>query len=154
MAGLKLAAAGERQVVITRRFSASPQAIYRAHTDETLIPLWLLGPDGWHMPACSCDARPGGQFRYEWADEKGMSFHITGQFIALIPFSRIEHVEQMHMPAAILENHVITSFASEGTGTLVTILMTLPDKQIRDGVLESGMERGLEASFARLEGLI
>ena len=38
---------GETHVVVTRRFAASPEAVYRAHTDPKLIQRWLLGPEGW-----------------------------------------------------------------------------------------------------------
>ena len=62
---------GDRYIVVTRQFAAPPEAVYRAHTDPKLIQKWLLGPDGWTMPVCICDARPGGKIRYEWADGKG-----------------------------------------------------------------------------------
>ena len=37
---------GDKHVVVTRRFAASPEAVYRAHTEPRLIQKWLLGPDG------------------------------------------------------------------------------------------------------------
>src|ERR1700719_2494060 len=71
MSKLTLKTEGDRHVVVTRRFAATPEAVYRAHTEPKLIQRWMLGPDGWTMPVCVCDARPGGKFRYEWADEAG-----------------------------------------------------------------------------------
>jgi uncharacterized protein YndB with AHSA1/START domain len=79
MSKLTLKSEGDRHVVVTRRFSALPEAVYRAHTEPRLIQRWMLGPDGWTMPVCVCDARPGGKFRYEWADGKGRGFYITGE---------------------------------------------------------------------------
>ena len=58
---------GDRFVVVTRRFAASPEAVYRAHTEPRLIQKWMLGPEGWTMPVCIGEARPGGKIRYEWA---------------------------------------------------------------------------------------
>jgi uncharacterized protein YndB with AHSA1/START domain len=145
---------GDRFVVVTRRFAASPKAVYRAHTDPALVQKWMLGPDGWTMPVCICDARPGGKIRYEWSNGKGHSFYLTGEFVELTPFSRIVHIERMHMPDATPDNHVETSFESEGSGTLMTMRMTLPDETTRKAMLATGMEHGMEASYVRLESLL
>ncbi len=145
---------GDRFVVVTRRFAASPKAVYRAHTDPALVQKWMLGPDGWTMPVCICDARPGGKIRYEWSNGKGHSFYLTGELVELTPFSRIVHIERMHMPDATPDNHVETSFESDGSGTLMIMRMTLPDEATRKAMLATGMEHGMEASYVRLESLL
>ena len=145
---------GDRHVVVTRRFAAPPEAVYRAHTQPTLIQKWLLGPDGWTMPVCICEARPKGKIRYEWADGKGGGFYLTGEFLELEPYRRIVHVERMHLPAATPDNHVETRFDPDGTGTLMTMRMTLPDAETRTRMLATGMEHGMEASYRRLETMI
>jgi uncharacterized protein YndB with AHSA1/START domain len=154
MSKMTLNTEGDRFVVVTRRFAASPKAVYRAHTDPALVQKWMLGPDGWTMPVCICDARPGGKIRYEWSNGKGHSFYLTGEFVELTPFSRIVHVERMHMPSATPDNHVETSFESDGSGTLMTMRMTLPDEATRKAMLATGMEHGMEASYVRLESLL
>jgi uncharacterized protein YndB with AHSA1/START domain len=154
MSALNLVTEGDTHVVVTRRFAAPPEAVYRAHTEPALVQKWLLGPDGWTMPVCINEARPGGKIRYEWTNGKGGGFHLTGEYIALEPFSRIVHVERMHMPGPTPDNHVETTFAPAGAGTLMTMRMTLPDAATRDAMLSTGMEHGMEASFARLEELL
>jgi uncharacterized protein YndB with AHSA1/START domain len=114
----------------------------------------MLGPDGWTMPVCICEARPGGKIRYEWADGKGGGFYLTGEFVELVPFSRIVHVERMHLPDPCPDNHVETRFEPDGSGTLMTMQMTLPDAQTRAAMLASGMEHGMEASYVRLEAMV
>jgi uncharacterized protein YndB with AHSA1/START domain len=141
-------------VFLTRRFAAPPEAVYRAHTEPRLIQKWMLGPDGWTMPVCICEARPGGKIRYEWADGKGGGFYLTGEFVELVPFSRIVHVERMHLPDPSPDNHVETRFEPDGSGTLMTMQMTLPDAQTRAAMLASGMEHGMEASYVRLEAMV
>jgi uncharacterized protein YndB with AHSA1/START domain len=42
--------------------------------EAELIQKWLLGPDGWTMPVCVNEARPGGKIRYEWADARARAF--------------------------------------------------------------------------------
>lgn len=145
---------GDRFVVVTRRFAATPEQVYRAHTEPALIQKWLLGPDGWTMPVCICEARPGGRIRYEWANLAQGGFYLTGEFVALEPFRRIVHVERMYLPDPTPDNHVETRFEPDGSGTVMTMRMTLPDEQTRSMMLASGMEHGMEASYVRLEGMI
>ncbi len=145
---------GDQHVVVTRRFAASPEALYRAHTEPSLVQKWLLGPDGWTMPVCLIDLRVGGKFRYEWADGQGHEFPITGEYVALEPFRRTVHVERMYLPDPTPENQVETLFEPHGEGTLMTMRMTLPDAKTRAAMLAKGMEVGMEASYVRLENMI
>ena len=145
---------GDTHVVVTRHFAASPEAVYRAHTDPELIKKWLLGPDGWSMPVCVSEARPGGKIRYEWTNGKGRGFYQTGEFLELEPFRRIVHVARMHLPEPTPDNHTETTFEQDGDGTLMTLRMTLLDKTSRETMLASGMESGMETSYARLEGML
>lgn len=151
---LTLKTKGDRYVVVTRHFNAKPDAVYRAHTDPQIIQKWLLGPAGWTMPVCINDNRPGGKFRYEWANAKGHSFYITGELLELEPGRRIVHVERMHLPDPTPDNHVETTFQPDGDGTLMTMRMTLPNAETRAQMLATGMEHGMEASYVRLEALL
>jgi len=154
MSKLKLTTEGDTHIVVTRRFDAAPEAVYRAHTDPKLVQKWLLGPEGWTMPVCINEAKPGGKIRYEWTNGKGAGFSLTGEYLELVPFSRIAHVERMHLPDPTPDSHVETRFDADGTGTLMTMRMTLPDTQTRAAMLATGMEHGMEASYVRLEGLL
>jgi uncharacterized protein YndB with AHSA1/START domain len=153
MSKLRLKTEGDRHVVVTRRFAASPEAVYRAHIEPALIQKWMLGPEGWTMPVCINDARPGGKMRYEWVNGDGHSFYLTGEFVELTPFRRIVHIERMHLPDPTPDNHVETLFEKDGTGTLMTMRMTLPDEATRAAMLKTGMEHGMEAGYVRLEAL-
>jgi len=154
MSKMTLNTEGERYIVVQRRFAASPEAVYRAHTDAKLIQRWMLGPDGWTMPVCISEAKPGGKIRFEWTDGKGNGFYLTGEYVALEPHRRIVHVERMHLPDPTPDNQVETRFEADGSGTLMTMRMTLPDEKTRAAMLATGMEHGMEASYARLERLI
>lgn len=153
MPGLTLNTEGDTHVVVTRRFAAPPAAVYRAHVEPELIQKWMLGPDGWTMPVCVNEPRPGGKIRYEWTDGQGGGFHLTGEYVELSPPGRIVHVERMHLPDATPDNHVETIFEADGAGTLMTMRMTLPNAETRAMMLESGMEHGMERSYQRLDAL-
>ena len=81
---------------------------------------------------------------------KGMDSTSQANTSNFEPYSRIVHVERMHLPDPTPDNHVETRFAADGTGTLMTMRMTLPDAQTRAAMLATGME----ASYVRLEGMI
>jgi uncharacterized protein YndB with AHSA1/START domain len=154
MSKLTLKTEGDTHVVVTRRFAAPAEAVYRAHTEPALIKKWLLGPDGWSMPVCISEARPGGKIRCEWVNGEGGGFYLTGEYLELEPYCRIVHVERMYLPDATPDNRVETRFDPGGAGTLLTLRMTLPDGETRAAMLATGMEHGMEASYVRLEGMI
>lgn len=154
MAKLDIQTEGDTHVVVTRHFAAPPERVYRAHTEPALIQQWMLGcDDGWTMPVCINDARPGGQIRYEWKDGDGNGFHLTGEFVSLEPYSRIVHVERMHIPDPTPDNRIETRFDADGAGTLMTMRMTLPDSETRTAMLATGMEHGMAISYDRLDAL-
>lgn len=151
---LELQLEGDTHVVVTRRFAAPPELVYRAHTDCAIIPKWMTGPDGWTMPVCQCDHQPGGKIRFEWADGDGNGFFLTGEILEVQPYTRLVHVERMHLPDPTPDNHVETTFRPDGEGTVMVMRMTLPDKETREMMLATGMADGMETSYARLESLV
>jgi uncharacterized protein YndB with AHSA1/START domain len=154
MSKLTLKTEGDTHVVVTRRFRATPKAVFRAHTEADLMKKWMLGPEGWTMPVCISEARPGGRLRCEWTDGKGGDFHLTGEYVAVEPFSRTVHIERMHLPDPTPDNHVETRFQAEGDGTLLTLRMTLPNAEARAMMLSTGMGEGMEASYARMDDML
>jgi uncharacterized protein YndB with AHSA1/START domain len=151
MSKMTLKTEGDTHVIVTRHFAAPPEAVFRAFTDPALIQRWLLGPDGWTMPVCQFEARPGGKIRYEWAHDTKGGFYLTGECLELEPPRRIVHVERMYLPDPTPDNYAETTFKPDGGGTLMTMRMTLPDKETRAQMLATGMEGGMEMSYARLE---
>ena len=150
----RLVTDGDTRIIITRTLAARPALVFRAHTDPALIQRWMLGPDGWTMPLCQSDPRPGGTFRFEWTNGQGHSFHATGEYLELVAPNRIVHIERMFLPDPTPDSHVETRFDPDGTGTRLTLIMTLPDAEARAAVLASGMEDGMEDSYARLDTVL
>jgi uncharacterized protein YndB with AHSA1/START domain len=142
MSKLALETEGDRFVIAKRRFAAPPEAVYRAHLEPEILKKWLLGPEGWTMPVC--------RIRYEWTNGEG-GFYLTGELLELEPSRRIVHVERMHLPDPTPDCHVVTTFEADGSGTLMTMRMTLPTAEARQQMLATGMEHGMEDSYARME---
>lgn len=150
MTQLQLRLEGDTHVIVTRKFAAPPDLVYRAHIEPELMQRWMLGPPGWTMPVCISEPRPGGKMRFEWTNGES-GFYLTGEYVELDPDKRIVHIERMHLPDPTPDNRVESTFTPDGTGTLLTLRMTLPDAKARAAMLETGMEHGMEDSYRRLE---
>lgn len=145
-------------LTITRRFEAPPEQVFAAHVEPALIQRWCYGFEGWRMPVCINDARPGGELRWEWANDEGAGFHVTGTYEAVEPLQgsrpgRIVHVERMHLPDPTPDNHIETTFAPDGTGTLLTVVMRVDSPEAMEAMIATGMTDGMEVTYARIDTL-
>ena len=153
MTTLKIDLAGDGLAIVTRHFAASPEQVFRTHVEAKYIRQWMGGMEGWDMTHCESDARAGGVLRYGWANGEGDSFEITGEYEVVTPFSEIRHVERMHVPDPTPDNRCHTTFKAKDGGTLLTVRMQLPDEDSLKAMLATGMEQGMEDSYARIDGL-
>jgi uncharacterized protein YndB with AHSA1/START domain len=152
---VQVTAQGETDVVITRTFNAPRHLVFEAHTRPELVQRWLLGPDGWTMPECEIDLRVGGRYRYLWRHEKdGRAMGLSGVFREISPPDRLVHTEKFDEAWYPGEAIITTVFTERKGVTTLTLTMHMASREARDGVLKSGMERGLEASYARLEAMV
>lgn len=137
----------DREVMARRAFDAPRQLVWEAHTRPEHVQRWLLGPDGWTMPVCEIDLRPGGAWRYVWRHGDGREFGMHGVFREVVPPERIVHTEHFgDGPPAV----VTSTFAEEGGRTLLTVRVAYASKEIRDAALASGMTGGWGRSYDRL----
>ena len=150
------ATANDREIVMTRVFGASRRAVFAAFTNPELVKRWLLGPDGWSMPICEIDLRTGGSFRYVWRnDTAGHEFGLFGTYREIVPPERIVHAERYDDPSMPPGDTIVTTTFDERHGaTTVTMVVSYESKKRRDEALESGMERGVVASFDRLAAML
>lgn len=145
-------------LTITRRFKAPPERVFAAHIEPALIQRWCYGYDGWRMPVCINDARPGGELRWEWANDEGAGFSATGTYELVEPprdgrAGRILHVERMHLPDPTPENHIESTFARDGDGTLLTVVMRMDSPEAVEAMIATGMTDGMETTYARIDTL-
>ena len=142
----------DREILMTRVFGAPRQLVFDAFTKPDLVRRWLLGPDGWTMPVCEIDLRVGGRYRYVWRNEKsGKEMATGGVFRDVAAPARLVNTEKFEDPWYPGEAIVTTTFEEQGGRTTVRQTMLLDSREIRDGILKSGMESGVERSYQRLE---
>jgi uncharacterized protein YndB with AHSA1/START domain len=152
---LKLTTRGDREIVITRAFDAPRKLVFDAFTKPQLVKQWLLGPDGWSMPVCEIDLKVGGKYRYVWRrDKDGSEMGMGGVYREIVAPERIvatEKFDESWYPGEAVATFVLIEQAGK---TTLTETILYESREARDGVLKSGMEKGVVASYDRLEKLL
>lgn len=153
---VKVTATGDREIVITRVLDAPRPLVYETLTRPEHLRRWLLGPPGWTMTVCENDMKVGGTFRHEWKEQSGASLAMHGVYREIVPNERIVRTETFDMgcPGQAGEQVATLKLTESGGRTTVTINVVFPSKEARDGMLQSGMEQGMNASYANLEALL
>ena len=152
---LKIAPSGDRDLVITRVFDAPRRLVYDAHTKPELVRQWLLGPPGWTMPVCEMDVRVGGTYRWVWRKDKdGTTMGMGGVYREIRAPERLvttERFDEAWYPGESLNTLVLVE---QGGRTTLTQTMRYESREAREAVVKSGMEKGVAASYDRLEDVL
>ncbi|MEM1233263.1 MAG: SRPBCC domain-containing protein [Pseudomonadota bacterium] len=143
----------ELTIEVRRSFEAPRPLLWRAFTDPDLVPRWLTGPEGHTMPICEMDVRVGGAFRWVWQFSDGQQMAAEGVYSVVEEGARLVNSETFDI-AQDRSTRVETRFVEAGRGAEVIHTLTYDSRATRDAVLETPMDAGMEASFARLDGLI
>jgi len=151
---LKIAASGDRGIVMTREFNAPRKLVFDAWTKPELLKRWLAGPVGWTMTVCVINLEIGGSYRYEWKHENGQEMGMGGIYREIVPNERLVVTEEFDA-AWYPGGAVTTTTLAEKNGvTTVETTVVYDSTEARDGVLRSPMETGVAASYDRLEKLL
>jgi uncharacterized protein YndB with AHSA1/START domain len=137
------------EIVMSRAFDAPRRLVWEAWTSPEHVPRWLLGPEGWSMPVCEIDLRPGGAWRFVWRDADGRELEMRGEYREITPPERLVSTESWggDWPET-LNTLVLTEH--EGR-TMMTHTARYPTREARDAALQTGMKDGATASFNRLD---
>jgi uncharacterized protein YndB with AHSA1/START domain len=141
----------DTQVRVSRVVRGTREQVWRAHHEAALVQRWMTGPDGWSMPVCELATKVGDRFRYEWASDDGtQQFGFEGELLESTSPVREVTTEQMIGTDGPATRNELTLTAVPG-GTLLSLLITYPSKELRDMILGTGMTSGMEESYRRLE---
>lgn len=138
----------DREIVITRVISAPRRLVFEAYTNPAHPPHWMLGPEGWTMPVCEIDLRPGGVWHFVWRRSDGTEMSMHGVYHEIVPPERIVSTESWGDEWPETLNTLILT--EEGGKTTITQRMLYPSKEARDAALKTGMQEGADQSFDRL----
>src|SRR2546430_1875665 len=83
----------DREIVMTRVVDAPRRLVWEAWTNPQHVPRWLLGPEGWSMPICEIDLRPGGAWHFGWRRGDGTEMEMRGLYREVTPPERLVTTE-------------------------------------------------------------
>ena len=149
---LEVATPTDREIVLKRVFNAPRRLVFEAYTKPEYLKRWLLGPPGWEMVVCDVVTKVGDRYRYEWRNAEGTQFGLGG---VCREFARPERIVCTELMDGYPNESLVTTVLVEQSGktTLITTCL-YESREVRDMVIKSGMETGVEASYNRLEELL
>ncbi len=139
----------DREVVMARTFDAPRTLVWDAYTKPEHLRQWLLGPEGWTMPVCEVDLRPGGEWHFVWRRSDGDDLEMRGVYREIVPPERLANTESWGGDWPETENTV--QLSEESGATTVTTTILYPSKEARDAAMATGMEDGAERSYGLLD---
>lgn len=144
---------GVPQIVITREFAASPEALFRAHTEPDLFAQWI-GPRRLTTIIDRYEARHGGNWRYVSREEDGTEYGFRGVFHGTPSVEGIVQTFEYEGSPGHVSLESLT-FESRGDKTLLRLNSVFQTVEDRDAaIIGSGMEGGIKEGYERLDELL
>jgi uncharacterized protein YndB with AHSA1/START domain len=144
----------DEQILITREFAAPKHLVYKAWTTPELVKRWWNAKRG-EVTIAEIDLRPGGMWRYVMVADGGFEVAFHGEYREIVPNERIvstEVYEGAPQGEGPEQGTLNTATFTEADGrTTLTILVQAPSKEIRDAIIDSGMEAGMQDAMDLLE---
>jgi uncharacterized protein YndB with AHSA1/START domain len=148
---LKVTTPTDREIVLTRIFDASRELVWDAFSKPQLLKRWF-GPHGWSLVVCEVDLRVGGGFRFILRGPDGKNMGMRGVYREIVPPERSVHMESFDdFPG---ESQVTSVFTEHGGKTTLVATILYPSRDVRDAVIQSGMEHGAAETYDKLAGLL
>ena len=140
----------EREIKMTRLFDAPRHLVWEAMSKPEHIKRWwgCLG-QGYSVPVCEVDLRPGGKWRFVNRHPKGEA-EFYGEYREVVPPERVVFTE-IFAPFPDAGSLVTAVLTEENDKTRLTVTAQYPSLEVRDMVIGTGMAKGAAASYDRLE---
>jgi uncharacterized protein YndB with AHSA1/START domain len=145
---------GKQELFITREFDAPRELVFKAHTDPDQYVQWV-GPKDLEMTVQKLDAFDGGTFEFTHKRD-GHSYRFFGSYHEVLENERI--IGTFEFDGLPERGHVImgkTSFEelpnNRSRLTHQSVFFSVAD---RDGMVQSGMERGVTEGYEKLDVLL
>ncbi|WP_320670117.1 SRPBCC family protein [Patulibacter defluvii] len=156
---VELTLPADDQILMTRELTAAPPLVYRAWTEPELVAQWWPSSRG-TMLVAEIDLRVGGRWRWVMRAGEGFEVGFHGEYLEIVPDQRLVHTEVFEGAPGTPEeaeanatDNTIEFLPLDGGGTLVRMLTVCPSREIRDIIVQSGMEAGVQDGMALLDEL-
>ena len=141
----------DRELRIERIFDAPVEVVWRAFTDPNLVAQWW--GRGNKLVIERMEVERGGHWRFVEHSSDGVD-GFEGRYREVSPHERIvQTFEWDGMPGYVAVDTAVFEDLGDGRTRLVTTSLFHTTEE-RDGMLESGMETGLNQSYAALDKLL
>jgi uncharacterized protein YndB with AHSA1/START domain len=141
------------QILIEREFDAPRHLVYRAWTTPELVKRWWSANRG-EVTVAEIDLRVGGRWRFAMVTPDGQEVAFHGEYREIVPNERLVSTEIYEGAPVDVPNegtlNTLTLTEAEGR-TRLSILVQAPDRTVRDAIIDSGMEAGLQDALDLLE---
>jgi len=148
---------GKQEFFIEREFDAPRELVFKAFNEPELLMQWL-GPNSLTMEIEKLESKTHGSYRFVHSDcnGSGMSFGFNGVIHeVLAPERMIRTFEFEGLPE---RGHVSLEFLTldvlKNNRTKLNIQSIFKSVEDRDGMLNSGMEGGMNEGFKKLDELL
>jgi uncharacterized protein YndB with AHSA1/START domain len=149
---LKVTASGDREIHAERWFDAPRDRVWQAFTDPELVPQWW-GPRSTTTTVDKMEVKPGGAWRFVGRSEDGSEDGFRGEYREVNePESITWTFEWEGMPGHVSVE--TATFTEQDGGTLISTVTVFDSQEDRDGMLQSGMEKGMRETYERLAELL
>lgn len=142
---------GTPYIDIVREFDAPKDAVRRAYLERDLVAQWL-GPRGYEMEIDTWNAETGGRYKYTHRDTEGNTFGFSGVFHSIDDDLLVQTFEFDGWPGHVSLESLV--FEDLGGRTRIRNHSVYQSVEDRDGMVESGMEKGVNDGYERLDELL
>ena len=149
----KVTLPADTQILITREFGAPRDLVWRAYTEPELIKRWWAGQKG-TVTSVEVDLRVGGTWRYVMVANEGFEVAFHGEFREVVENERLVNTEIYEgAPDGLGDPPLcVNTFTELPDGrSLLEQLIVCPSQEVRDIIIGSGMESGMQESMDALE---
>jgi uncharacterized protein YndB with AHSA1/START domain len=146
---------GQPLIHIERIFDAPRNKVFAAMTTKDKVAKWWVGP-GYKTDVETLDARSGGSRRYVQKGE-GNEFAFHGVYHVVRNDDKgslvIQTMEFEGVPdQAAMERMELTD--TEDGRTKMTVVSSFSSVEARDGMVQSGMEEGMQNTYNQLDEVL
>ena len=142
----------DTEIVMERVVAAPRRLVWEAFTNPAHVQQWMLGPEGWTMPVCEVDLRPGGAWHFEWRNADGREMAMNGVFKEIEAPERLVQTEAWGDEWPETLNTIVLT--EENGRTRITTTVVYPSRDARDAAIATGMADGADRSYDLLDELL
>lgn len=154
-AGTQVERASDRELVIRRFFRARPGLVFDAMTKPELLRRWWAPRSlGVELISCDAEVRVGGRYRYVFGRPGEPAMAFSGVYEEVVPGARAVYTQIFEPMPDTGEGLITALYEARDGGTLLVQRELYPSKEVLDGAIASGMERGMRETLEQLTALL